>query len=73
VLKQHYCSGCLYNSLHVVIKGKRLKPLFVFIKSRRFSGTKKLNLIVGVVAIATLVQVVESISENYCFFTADSL
>jgi hypothetical protein len=68
-LKQRYCPGCLYNCLHVLIKGKTLKPLFVSIKSRRFSGTKKL--IVGVGAIATLVQVVESISEVYCFFTAE--
>jgi outer membrane protein assembly factor BamB len=68
--KQRYCPGCLYNNLHVLIKGKKLKPLFVSIKSRRFSGTKKL--IVGVGAIATLVQVVKSISEVYCFFTAET-
>jgi outer membrane protein assembly factor BamB len=68
--KQRYCPGCLYNNLHVLIKGKKLKPLLVSIKSRRFSGTKKL--IVGVGAIATLVQVVESISEVYCFFTAET-
>jgi hypothetical protein len=68
-LQQRYCPGCLYNHLHVLIKGKKLKPLFVSTKSR-FSGTRKL--IVGVGAIATLVHVVESISEVYCFFKAET-
>jgi hypothetical protein len=69
-VKQRYCPGCLYNDLHVLIKGKNLKPLFVSKRTRRFSGTKKL--IVGVSAIATVVQVVEAISELYCFFTAET-
>jgi hypothetical protein len=68
--QQRYCPGCLYNNLHVLIKGKNLKPLFVSKRTRRFSGTKKL--IVGVSAIATVVQVVEAISELYCFFATDS-
>jgi hypothetical protein len=68
--QQRYCPGCLYNNLHVLIKGKNLNPLFVSKRTRRFSGTKKL--IVGAGAIATVVQVVESISELFCFFTAET-
>jgi hypothetical protein len=68
--QQRYCPGCLYNNLHVLIKGKNLKPLFVSKRTRRFSGTKKL--IVGVGAIATVVQVVKAISQLYCFFTAET-
>ena len=68
--KQHrYCPVCVYNNLHVLIKGKNLNPLFVSKRTRRFSGTKKL--IVGAGAIATVVQVVESISALFCFFTAE--
>jgi hypothetical protein len=68
--QQRYCPGCLYNHLHVLIWGKILKPIFVSKRTRRFSGTKKL--IVGTSAIATVVQVVEAISQLYCFFTTDS-
>jgi len=50
--KQRYCPGCIYNYLHVLRTGKKLKPIFVTKTSRRFSGTKKL--IVGISAIATL-------------------
>jgi hypothetical protein len=68
--QERYCPGCLYNNLHVLIWGKTLKPIFVSKGTRRFSGTKKL--IVGVSAIATVVQEVEAISELYCFFTAET-
>jgi hypothetical protein len=68
--QQRYCPGCLYNDLHVLIWGRTFKPIFVSKRTRRFSGTKKL--IVGISAIATVVQVVEAISQLYCFFTTDS-
>ena len=59
-----YCPGCLYNDLHVLIKGKKLKPYFVSIKTKRFSATKKF--IVGIASIATLVNVVDGVSEIWC-------
>jgi len=59
-----YCPGCLYNNLHVLIKGKTLNPYFVSIKTKRFSATKKF--IVGIASIATLVNVVEGVSDIWC-------
>ena len=50
--KPRYCPNCMYNELHVLRTGKKLKNIFVTRTSRRFSGTKKL--IVGISAIATL-------------------
>jgi len=60
----HYCPGCLYNNLHVLIKGKKLEPCFVSIKTKRFSGTEKF--IVGIGSLATLVNVVEGVSDIWC-------
>ena len=62
--KARYCPGCLYNDLHVLIKGKKLKGIFVSLKTKRFSGTKKF--IVGMAALATITQVVENVSDNWC-------
>ena len=69
-LKQRYCPGSLYNHLHVLLKGKKLKPMFVSIRSRRFSGTKKA--IVGVSAIASVAQVVRSVADIWCFFNSET-
>lgn len=62
--KPRYCPGCLYNELHVFIKGKKLKSIFVSLKTKRFSGTKKF--IVGMAALASITQVVETVSDNWC-------
>ena len=67
---KRYCPGCLYNNLHVLMTGKKLKAIFVSFKSRRFSGTKKC--IVGMTSIAALIQVGESISRIWCFFHSDA-
>ena len=62
--KARYCPGCLYNDLHVLIQRKKLKGIFVSLKTKRFSGTKKF--IVGMAALATITQVVENVSDNWC-------
>jgi hypothetical protein len=63
--QQQYCPGCLYNNVHVLRTNRKLKAIFYSPQSR-FSGTKKL--IVGVGSTSTVVQVVESVSDVWCFF-----
>jgi hypothetical protein len=67
--KKRYCPGCLYNPIHVFRAGKKFEGKFVT-KSRRFSATKKL--IVGVTSIATLSNVVSSISDIMCIGSLSS-
>ena len=63
--RQQYCPGCLYNALHVFRTGEELPAKFES-KSGRFSGTKKW--IVGLAALASLINTCNAISASSCFF-----
>ena len=64
-IKQRYCPGSMYNEIHVFFTGRKFKKMF-FSKSGKFSGWKKL--ILGLGAVATIIQSMETISRIICFF-----
>ena len=59
-------SGCLYNNLHVLRTGRKLRPIFISTRTRRFSATKKV--MIGFVSIATITNNAASFPEVFCFF-----